>query len=138
MSSLRPGRTRPGSTGGGVRRLAVVLPHAVLPRFRAAAGLVIDCYVDEAEGELAKGADGKMAMTRVTLRPRIDWLDEGPIRRRSPTCTTGARGLLHRQFGDDGSDGAAMKLGRLNHVGVATPSIERSVALYRDLHGRDR
>ena len=28
-----------------------------------------------------------------------------------------------------------MKLGRLNHVGVATPSIERSVALYRDLFG---
>ena len=28
-----------------------------------------------------------------------------------------------------------MKLGRINHVGVATPSIERSVALYRDLMG---
>jgi len=26
-----------------------------------------------------------------------------------------------------------MKLGRLNHVGVATPSIERSVALYREV-----
>jgi methylmalonyl-CoA/ethylmalonyl-CoA epimerase len=28
-----------------------------------------------------------------------------------------------------------MKLGRLNHVGVATPSIEKSVALYRDMLG---
>jgi methylmalonyl-CoA/ethylmalonyl-CoA epimerase len=28
-----------------------------------------------------------------------------------------------------------MKLGRLNHVGVATPSIEDSIALYRDLLG---
>jgi methylmalonyl-CoA/ethylmalonyl-CoA epimerase len=28
-----------------------------------------------------------------------------------------------------------MKLGRLNHVGVATPSIEASVATYRDLMG---
>ena len=28
-----------------------------------------------------------------------------------------------------------MKLGRLNHVGVATPSIEKAVALYRDLLG---
>ena len=28
-----------------------------------------------------------------------------------------------------------MDLGRLNHVGVATPSIERSVALYRDVLG---
>ena len=30
-----------------------------------------------------------------------------------------------------------MKLGRLNHVGVATPSIERSVATYRDLLGAE-
>ena len=28
-----------------------------------------------------------------------------------------------------------MTLGRLNHVGVATPSIEQSVALYRDMLG---
>lgn len=28
-----------------------------------------------------------------------------------------------------------MKLGRLNHVGVATPSIDRSIAIYRDLLG---
>jgi methylmalonyl-CoA/ethylmalonyl-CoA epimerase len=28
-----------------------------------------------------------------------------------------------------------MKLGRLNHVGVATPSIEDSIALYRDVLG---
>ena len=28
-----------------------------------------------------------------------------------------------------------MKLGRLNHVGVATPSIERSIAFYRDVMG---
>ena len=31
-----------------------------------------------------------------------------------------------------------MKLGRLNHVGVATPSIEASVALYRDVLGAER
>ena len=30
-----------------------------------------------------------------------------------------------------------MKLGRLNHVGVATPSIERSVALYRETMGAE-
>ena len=46
--------------------------------FARRAGFVIDSYVDEAEGELAKGADGRMAMTRVTLRPRIGWKDEGP------------------------------------------------------------
>ena len=30
-----------------------------------------------------------------------------------------------------------MKLGRLNHVGVATPSIERSVAIYRERLGAE-
>ena len=30
-----------------------------------------------------------------------------------------------------------MKLGRLNHVGVATPSIEQSVAFYRDVMGAE-
>ena len=30
-----------------------------------------------------------------------------------------------------------MKLGRLNHVAVATPSIERSVAMYRELMGAE-
>jgi len=30
-----------------------------------------------------------------------------------------------------------MKLGRLNHVGVATPSIENSVALYRERMGAE-
>lgn len=30
-----------------------------------------------------------------------------------------------------------MKLGRLNHVGVATPSIARSIAYYRDVMGAD-
>jgi len=41
-------------------------------------GWVVDSYVDEAEGVLAKRADGKMAMTRVTLRPRITWGGEAP------------------------------------------------------------
>ena len=31
-----------------------------------------------------------------------------------------------------------MTIGRLNHVGVATPSIEGSIALYRDLLGATR
>ena len=33
-------------------------------------GIVIDEYVDEAEGYLEKAADGKLTMTRVILRPR--------------------------------------------------------------------
>ena len=34
---------------------------------------MVDSYVDEAEGVLEKRADGRMAMTRVTLRPRVTW-----------------------------------------------------------------
>ena len=41
-------------------------------------GFTIDQYVDEAEGVLEKRADGKMAMTRVTLRPRVTWAGEPP------------------------------------------------------------
>jgi organic hydroperoxide reductase OsmC/OhrA len=41
--------------------------------FARRAGFVVDDYVDEAEGMIEKRADGKMAMTRVTLRPRIGW-----------------------------------------------------------------
>src|SRR3954469_19451680 len=41
--------------------------------FARRAGLVIGDYIDEAEGVLEKRADGKMAMTRVILRPRITW-----------------------------------------------------------------
>ena len=36
-------------------------------------GWVVDAYADEAEGVLEKRPDGKMAMTRVTLHPRITW-----------------------------------------------------------------
>ena len=46
--------------------------------FARRAGFTIANYVDEAEGELAKRADGKTAMTRVTLRPRIDWSGGAP------------------------------------------------------------
>jgi len=34
---------------------------------------VLDEYVDEAVGHMEKNAEGKMAITRVTLRPKIKW-----------------------------------------------------------------
>ena len=37
------------------------------------AGFTVDSYVDEAEGVMEKRADGKIAMTGVTLRPAIAW-----------------------------------------------------------------
>jgi organic hydroperoxide reductase OsmC/OhrA len=46
--------------------------------FARRAGLVIDDYVDEAEGVLEKRADGRMWMSRVTLHPRVTWAGEPP------------------------------------------------------------
>jgi organic hydroperoxide reductase OsmC/OhrA len=46
--------------------------------FARRAGLVVDSYVDEAEGVLEKRADGRMWMSRVTLRPRVAWAGTPP------------------------------------------------------------
>ena len=46
--------------------------------FARRAGLIPDSYVDEAEGVLDKRADGRIAMTRVTLRPRVTWSGDAP------------------------------------------------------------
>jgi organic hydroperoxide reductase OsmC/OhrA len=44
--------------------------------FARRAGLRVDSYVDEAEGIVAKDAQGRMAVTVVTLRPRIGFSGE--------------------------------------------------------------
>ena len=41
--------------------------------FARRGGFVVDSYSDRGEGILEKGADGRMAMTRLTLRPHIEW-----------------------------------------------------------------
>ena len=46
--------------------------------FARRAGLVVDSYHDQAEGVLEKRSDGKMAMTRVMLHPRVTWDGEEP------------------------------------------------------------
>jgi organic hydroperoxide reductase OsmC/OhrA len=46
--------------------------------FARRGGLVVDAYVDEAEGVLEKRSDGKMAITRVTLHPRVTWGGDPP------------------------------------------------------------
>jgi organic hydroperoxide reductase OsmC/OhrA len=42
------------------------------------AGLDVAGYSDEARGTLGKGTDGKVAITRVVLRPRIDFAGAAP------------------------------------------------------------
>ena len=37
------------------------------------AGFIVDSYLDEAEGVLEKRADGKMWMSRVSLRPQVQF-----------------------------------------------------------------
>ena len=46
--------------------------------FARRAGLVVERYEDVAEGVMAKRDDGRMAMTLVTLRPKIEWGGEAP------------------------------------------------------------
>ena len=46
--------------------------------FARRAGFVVDDYVDEADGVLETRADGKIAMARVTLRPRVTWGGDAP------------------------------------------------------------
>ena len=42
------------------------------------AGFAISSYVDEATGLMEKRADGRIAITKVTLRPRIQWAADAP------------------------------------------------------------
>jgi len=42
------------------------------------AGSVVSSYVDEASGVLEKREDGKIAMTKVMLRPKIQWAGDAP------------------------------------------------------------
>ena len=64
--------------------------------------LVLNSYEDEAVGHMEKNADGRMAITRVELRPTIRW--RGP----DSQCGGGRqdaplrpRQLFHRQLGQD-------------------------------------
>ena len=88
------GRIRRGSIRRRRSSLAVVVPHAVLPRFRAAGGVTIDGYVDEAEGVLEKNADGEMAMIVVDFARRARIAD------RATSAT--AEGRAVHANGDDG------------------------------------
>jgi organic hydroperoxide reductase OsmC/OhrA len=84
------GTVVPGSSSPSVVKLPLSREDAVDPEealvaalsachmlffldFAAKAGFRIDRYEDAAEGEMGKGADGKVWLTKVTLKPRITW-----------------------------------------------------------------
>ncbi len=41
-------------------------------------GLIVESYVDKAEGVLEKNAEGRLAVTRVTLRPQVVYSGPAP------------------------------------------------------------
>ena len=45
--------------------------------FARRAGFIVDAYIDDAEGVMEQGDDGRTAMTRVMLRPRVSWSGVG-------------------------------------------------------------
>ena len=53
------------------------------------AGHVVESYIDEASGVLGKAADGRMAMTRVTLNPVVGFAGAAP--------TPAAHAALHEK-----------------------------------------
>ena len=44
----------------------------------AEAGFVVEHYHDQALGKMGKNSAGKIAMTKVTLRPKITWAEPAP------------------------------------------------------------
>src|SRR4051812_38167839 len=46
--------------------------------FARRASFAIRSYVDEAIGVMEKRADGRIAVTKVTLRPKIEWAGDAP------------------------------------------------------------
>lgn len=89
------GVTVPGSSSPHVVRVPLSDPSAVDPEeafvaslsschmlfflsFAAAKGFVVDSYEDQAIGVMAKNEAGKMAMTVVTLRPKVVFAGKQP------------------------------------------------------------
>ena len=59
----------------------------------AKCGHIVDKYLDQAEGTLARNADAQLAMTVVTLRPQV-WFSGAPVKSRRELEE------LHRQAHD--------------------------------------
>ena len=74
--------------------------------FAKRGGFAVAEYVDQAGGELGKLSDGRMAMTSVTLRPKVE-RRSARRRRDRQFPPPRARSLLHRQFGHDESGSRA-------------------------------
>lgn len=47
--------------------------------FARRAGVLVTSYEDEANGEMAKGEDGRTRITKATLRPRVMFSGDAPV-----------------------------------------------------------
>jgi organic hydroperoxide reductase OsmC/OhrA len=77
---------------------------------------VLDSYEDEAVGHMEKNADGKMAITRVELRPQII---EYPVRKSSIKCTTPLTRIASAPIEEDNDMGNRHKRGQPRREGCA-------------------
>jgi organic hydroperoxide reductase OsmC/OhrA len=59
------------------------------------AGFIVEKYVDAAEGLMAKNADGKMAVTVITLRPEVTFSGTGPTAEQFAKLHDGAHGQCY-------------------------------------------
>ncbi len=66
-------RCRKCRSGGGIRGIVVQLSYVVFLSLAAKRGFIIDEYTDAAIGKPGMTDDGKMAMTRVVLKPNATW-----------------------------------------------------------------
>jgi organic hydroperoxide reductase OsmC/OhrA len=59
------------------------------------AGFIVEKYEDAAEGLMAKNADGKMAVTVITLRPEVTFSGTGPTAEQFAKLHDGAHGQCY-------------------------------------------
>ncbi len=69
----------------------------------AARKFCVDSYVDDARGVMGRNAAGKLAMTQVTLRPKVAFVGNRlPTKRGDRSdASRSARRVLHRELRDD-------------------------------------
>ena len=96
--------------------------------------LTVDSYEDEAVGHMEKNAEGRIAITRVELRPRVRFSGANPpsAGRAAQAARAGAPRLLHRELGEDGGHGHSAETDR------DAPPRDRELERLRRGHDRDR
>jgi len=84
-----------------VRGFTVELSHAHVLAIACKKKFVLDEYIDDAVGHMEKNAEGRLAITRVTLRQRLKFTGENnPRRRNRGDESWRTRAMLYRELGE--------------------------------------